>query len=176
MPNNLVNPSYSNWPSNQTNQIPQTGANMQGLPNYLFQVQKGNETMVIRQERYSTGRVYHSHMVEYRLVNGGNAGPLLVSVENPKLGLDNQERYGDVCPTCGKGILLLDYDCVREKSCGAECLVFLPLFCCILLPVISWPFVGGFCCYFRFCKKRLCTSCNAEYPANFSINTFRKVQ
>ncbi len=32
-------------------QMPQTGANMQGTPNGLFQFQEGNDTMVMRQEQ-----------------------------------------------------------------------------------------------------------------------------
>ena len=164
MQNNSVNPFHSNWPNNQMTQIPQTGANIHGLPNYMFKVQEGNDTMVIRKEKYQAGRNTAYRNVKYRVVNGGNAGPILVSVENPKLGLDNKERTGGVCPTCGKGILLLDYDCVREKSCGEDCLVICPIISCILLPVVSWPFVCGFCCYLRFCKKRICTSCNVEHP------------
>ena len=164
MQENPMNTSYSNWPNNQMTQIPQTGANIQGLPNNLFQVQEGNNTMVIKQEGT---RKYGYRMVKYRVVNGGNAGPILVNVGNPKIGIDNKERRGQVCPTCGQGILLLDMNCVREQSCCAPCTIQLPFFCCIMLPIVSWPFVGGFCCYLRFCKKRLCTSCNAEYPVDF---------
>ena len=140
--------------SNQITQIPQTGANMQGTPFGLFQVQEGNDTMVIRQE----GR----QMVKYRVVNGGNAGPILARVDYPKWSIDREERIGELCPTCGKGILLLDMDCVRNKA--NPCLQQADFFCCILCPFISWPFVGGYCCYIKFCKKRLCTSCNQEFP------------
>ena len=99
-----------------TTQIPQTGTNMQGAPYGLFQTQEGDETMVIRSEG---SRKHGYRMVKYRVVNGGNAGPILVNVGNPKIGEDNKERRGEVCPTCGKGILLIDMDCVREQSCCA---------------------------------------------------------
>ena len=161
MQENPMNTSYSNWPNNQMTQIPQTGANMQGTPYGLFQVQEGNDTMIIRQERYGK---HGYRMVKYRLVNGGNAGPILVSVENPNLGIDDKQRTAEVCPTCGKGILLIDMDCVRENNSCAPCILQFPLFCCVMCPIVSWPFVGGFCCYLRYCKKRLCTSCNAEFP------------
>ena len=156
MQTNSVDP---NWPNNQMTQIPQTGVNMKGTPYGLFQVQEGNDTIVIKQEG-SRKRGYR--MVKYRVVNGGNAGPILVNVDSPNIGEDEKQRTGEVCPTCGKGILLLDV--VKENKSYAQCMMFCPLICCALLPVISWPFVGGYCCYLRYCKKRLCTSCNAEFP------------
>ena len=166
MQENPMNTSYSNWPNNQMTQIPQTGANMQGTPYGLFQVQEGNDTMIIGQERCGQ---HGFRMVKYRVVNGGNAGPILVSVENPKIGKDDKERTAEVCPTCGKGILLIDIDCVRENKSYAQCMDFVPLICCAALPLISWPFVGSFCCYLRYCKKRLCTSCNAEFPNKYCV-------
>ncbi len=161
MQNNSVNPSYSSWPKNQNTQIPQTGTNMQGAPNGLFQTQEGDETMVIRSEG---SRKHGYQMVKYRIVNGGNSGPILVSVANPTNGIDNKERRGEVCPTCAKGILLLDMDCVREQSGFSFCICNLPLMCCFMCPIVSWPCVCGFCCYLKCCKKRICTSCNAEFP------------
>ena len=113
MQNNTINSSYSNWPNNQMTQIPQTGAKMHETSYGLFQVKEGNETMIMRQE----GTRKHGYrMVKYWVVNGSNAGPIFVSVENPKIGLDEKDRYGEVCATCGHGIFLLDFDCVREKS------------------------------------------------------------
>ena len=48
MQNNTINPLYSNWHNNQMTQIPQTGVHE--TPYGLFQVQEGNETMIMRQE------------------------------------------------------------------------------------------------------------------------------
>ena len=53
---------------------------MQGLPYGLFQFQEGNDTMVLRQEG----------MVKYKLVNGGNSGPILVNVDSPNIGKEDK--------------------------------------------------------------------------------------
>ena len=161
MQNNSVDPSNPNWPNNQITQIPQTGANMQASPYGLYQVQEGNDTIVIRKERIGK----HSRLVKYKLVTGGNAGPLLVSVENPKTGMDDKERRGEVCPTCSKGILLIDMDCVREKSSCSQALLKenkIPIYMLCFCSFCTGPFF----CYLLFCKKRLCTSCNAEFPVS----------
>ncbi len=161
----------SNWPNNQMTQMPQTGANMQGTPNGLFQFQEGNDTMVMRQEGM---RKHGYRMVKYKVVNGGNAGPILVNVDNPNIGKDEKDRTGEVYPTCGKGILLIYMECARENSLRATCVIFIPFVCCYFLPVISWPFVTGFCCYLRNGKKRLYTSCSGEFSNIWCLTATHK--
>jgi hypothetical protein len=79
-----------------------------------------------------------------RVITGGNDGPLYVDPRNPSLAYNSKHVFGHICTECGKGLLLLDGN--------ASCLQCLVLIC----PCI--------CCYLRYCKKRKCTSCNAELP------------
>ena len=51
---------------------------MQGNSHGLFQVQQGNDIIVIREE----GRGRRRCMESYKQVNGGNAGPILIRVKN----------------------------------------------------------------------------------------------
>jgi hypothetical protein len=57
--------------------------------------------------------------------------------ENPNIGKDEKDRTGEVCPRCGKGILLIDMDCVRENNSCVQCMNFVPLIFC----VICWRFL-----------------------------------
>jgi hypothetical protein len=82
---------------------------MQGnfTPYGLSQIQQGNDTIVMRQEG---SRKHGYRMVPYKVVNGGNAGPILINQQNPRLAVDQQNRYGEPCPSCGKGILLVEWN------------------------------------------------------------------
>jgi hypothetical protein len=86
----------------------------------------------------------------YRVITGGNDGPLYVEPKNPSLAYNSKNLFGHICTSCGKGILLLDMDMVQNGN--GQCLLCLALIC----PCI--------CCYLRYCKKRKCTSCKAEFP------------
>ena len=152
-------------PNNQMTQIPQTGQ-MQGTPFGLFQIQQGNDTIVMRQEGNSKNGY---RMVPYKIVNGGNDGPILVNQQNPTIALDQKNRCGEVCPACGKGILLIDMDCLRNNQQCRQCSIFGPMCCCVGCPIVSWPCVASYCCYIRYCRKRTCTSCNESYPNTWCI-------
>ena len=133
---------------------------LQVAPNGLFQIQQGDDQIVVRQER--VGR-YGYKLVSYRVVNGGNDGTILVRVNKPTYGIDSKERGGEVCPHCGKGILLADSDLIRNKN---RCVIVSSVLLCGL--PCFWPCIGGFCCYMAH-KRRLCTSCNDEFPGKLVL-------
>lgn len=161
------------WPNNQYGQTIITEPMMQGSQMAfqmqgnalgtsfgLNQIQQGNDTIVMIPEKQYVGHGNHRrtryHPVPYKLVNGGNAGPVYVSLQNPRFAKDQQMRAGELCPECGKGILLINMECVRQNHPCRECLLYGPMVCCFCLPPISWPFVACFCCYLRYGKKRKC--------------------
>jgi len=85
-----------------------------------------------------------------RVITGGNDGPLYVSPKTPTLAYNSRNLFGYICTSCGKGILLLDMDMVQNGN--GQCLLCLAM----MFPCI--------CCWLRYCKKRKCTSCKAEFP------------
>ncbi len=83
------------------------------------------------------------------VITGGNDGPLYINPRNPSLATNSRNLTGKICTSCGKGILLLDMDMVRNGN--GQCLLCLAMLC----PCI--------CCWLM-CKKVQCTSCKAEFP------------
>ena len=73
-------------------------------------------------------------------------------------------RPREVCPHCGKGILITDSDMVRNNS---QCVVVGPLLLCFLCPC-TCPCILCFCCHLAH-KRRLCSSCNDEFPGKLVL-------
>jgi len=92
-----------------------------------------------------------------RVITGGNDGPLYVSTTNPSLAYKSENLFGHICTSCGKGILLMDMEMVRNGNGIILC--YLTLVC---------PFL---CFYFRYCKNRKCTSCKGEFPNTWCCMT-----
>ncbi len=86
----------------------------------------------------------------YRVITGGNDGPLYVPTTNPSFAYNSKNLFGHICTSCGKGILLMDMEMARNGYGIILC--YLTLVC---------PFL---CFYFRYCKNRKCTSCKGEFP------------
>ena len=89
--------------------------------------------------------VYPQSMV----INGGNDGPLYVDPYNPRFARNNRNLYSDICPTCGKGILLLENQCVQNGNGFA-----------LLMLAFAIPCLF---CYF-LSKEKKCTSCGQLFP------------
>ena len=92
-----------------------------------------------------------------RVITGGNDGPLYVPTTNPSFAYNSKNLFGHICTSCGKGILLMDMEMVRNGNGIILC--YHTLVC---------PFL---CFYFRYCKNRKCTSCKGEFPNTWCCMT-----
>jgi hypothetical protein len=156
----------------------------------VYQIQEGDKTIVYRHEiitRYHrTGpkNVVKSVRIQtqpYQLVTDGHSGKPIVVRLPPKLtedqvfrkvspkiiGFDEEDHQGEVCPKCGKGILLTDSDMVQYWNKQTK---FEKIFCFYipcLIPIFT-PCAIPYCCI-AMKKKRLCTNCNEAFEGKWGV-------
>ena len=91
----------------------------------------------------------NSNQQDSIVIIGGNDGPLYRERKNPNYARNMRNLVGEICPACGKGILLLDNKCVQD---GYGFLFMQLSICC---PCLICVFME---------QKRKCTSCGELFP------------
>ena len=165
-----------------------TGPKRQPSTFGVYQIQEGDKTIVYRHELVTRSYGGKSRTVSkriqtkpYQLVADGHSGKPIVVRLPPKLtedeiyrkispkiiGFDEEDHQGDVCPKCGKGILLTDSGMVQywNKHTKIEQIFSFTIPC--LIPIFI-PCAISYCCI-AMKKKRLCTNCNEEFEGKWGV-------
>jgi len=144
----------------------------------VYQKQEGKQTIVYRHEVHVTqrGKRRLTYLEEkpYVLVTDGSLGkPIVVRRQpmgNDVIGFDEENHQGEVCPKCGKGILLVDNGmllyCNKHPRLEFNLtMVPGPIFCFCFLPCFIF-----YCCFASH-KKRMCTNCSEKFEGKWGICT-----
>ena len=137
---------------NKMNPAMQIMASMEATPENK-KWQQGDDTFVTLRVKKRRGR---SVLRIFKIVNVNSGGLIYVYVRDPTRGMDEKKRWGDVCSSCRRGILLNDEQ-IRGKTSICK---YASLCVCGLVPIF-WPCLLGYLCY--DCDKRTCTSCNEVF-------------
>jgi len=89
-------------------------------------------------------------LIGRQVITGGNDGPLYINPRRPNVATNSRMMSGQICPTCGKGILIVDTNVNACEDANAKKICFLlvcPVFGCLMLMT----------------NKSICSSCKAEF-------------
>jgi hypothetical protein len=89
-------------------------------------------------------------LIGRQVITGGNDGPLYINPRRPNTATNSRMMSGQICPTCGKGILIVE---TNLNVCeGASAKTICLLLCC---PLIGFLMLMN--------NKSKCSSCKAEF-------------